>query len=776
MKKLILPVCMLLAAHAGAQLNIVPMPAAVTMGKGYTVIKEPVGFIIYDFDETDTDDNDGSRMFREYLAKQYGIKKIKEGDSRSYGLPTEIHYGTPDSQQAKGSYELKIEPKRIYIKGDAMGRFYAFQTLKQLITVNAKKEVTVPVCTINDYPRFAYRGMHLDVARHFFSAEYVKRYIDYLAFYKFNTLHWHLTEDQGWRIEIKKYPKLTEVGAWRNGTIIGRYPGTGNDNKPYGGFYTQQQIKEIIQYAADRHITIIPEIELPGHSSAAIAAYPELSCFPDEKTGIPGDMISEKSKAATGKLVQETWGVFEDVFCPSENTFTFLENVLDEVMALFPSKYIHIGGDECPKEAWKKSPFCQQLMKDKGLKDEHELQSYFIQRIEKYINSKGRQIIGWDEILEGGLAPNATVMSWRGEEGGIAAAKQKHNVIMTPGSHCYLDHSQTVNEDSVTIGGYLPLEKVYSYEPVPKELNEAEAAYVLGAQGNVWTEYITNPSKLEYMIFPRMTALAEVLWSPKEKRNWKDFERRLPQVVKNCDNWGANYSRAYFDIRATVAPAPDYNGVLWKLESNQPGAKIYYSIGKKNPAGTYREPVLVRGTYVVNGMAAANGRQGGNILSQAFNFNKATGKKITLASQPSAGYPGNGAFTLVDGVQNEKGFARSGEFLGFGGTDCEALIDLGTPQSITSIVVHSLRQQASWIWQPLSVSVMISADGTNYKEIGLTDDFVKKENGRGTMTISFDANQARYVKVKIENWGNIPAGNPGAGNKAWLFVDEIEVK
>jgi hexosaminidase len=493
--------------------------------------------------------------------------------------------------------------------------------------------------------------------------------------------------------------------------------------------------------------------------------------------------------------------VFEDVYCPSEYTFNFLQDVLDEVMALFPSKYIHIGGDECPKEAWKKSPFCQQLMKEKGLKDEHELQSYFIQRVEKYINSKGRQIIGWDEILEGGLAPNATVMSWRGEEGGIAAAKQHHNVIMTPGSHCYFDHSQTANEDSVTIGSYLPLEKVYGYEPIPKELSEQEAAYVLGAQGNVWTEYITNPAKLEYMIFPRMTALAEVLWSPKEKRDWKDFERRLPQTLKLYDSWGANYSKAYFDIKATVMPAPDFNGVLWKLESKLKEAKVYIfslnlkrvSIGSTrsfNPKeanafhnvtrlegiGLYKEPLRIIGNIVVIARTISNGKFVGNKAGEAFNFNKATGKKITLTNPPSNSYPGNGAFTLVDGVQNEKGFTRSGEFLGFSGTNCEALIDLGKPQSITSITVHTLRQQASWIWQPLTVSLMISVDGIDYKQMGLTDDFVKNDNSRGTMKISFDANLARYVKVKIENWGNIPAGNPGAGSKAWLFVDEIEVK
>jgi hexosaminidase len=311
-----------------------------------------------------------------------------------------------------------------------------------------------------------------------------------------------------------------------------RYPGTGNDGLKYGGYYTQEEIKDVVAYAQKRYITIIPEIEMPGHSSAAIAAYPELSCFPNESTKHPKNIAW--SGDTTGKQVQQTWGVFEDVFCPSEYTFNFLQNVLDEVMALFPSPYIHIGGDECPKDSWKRSAFCQQLIKEKGLKDEHELQSYFIQRIEKYINSKGKKIIGWDEILEGGLAPNATVMSWRGEAGGIAAAKQKHNVIMTPGEWVYLDHSQSQNEDSVTIGGYTPVEKVYKYEPVPKELNAEQAKYILGAQGNVWAEYMGNEKKVEYMIFPRMAALSEVLWS--KNRNWKDFERRLMTQFKRYDS------------------------------------------------------------------------------------------------------------------------------------------------------------------------------------------------------------------------------------------------
>lgn len=485
-----------------------------------------------------------AKMLNVYLQKLYGITlPVKNTQVNSKNISSIIFQLTKNSS-GKDAYQLDVKANKIIISSAGNeGLFYGLQTLLQLLpeTKNALSSaaVAIPQLTVKDHPRFQYRGMHLDVGRHFFDVDFIKKYIDYIAFLKYNTFHWHLTEDQGWRIEIKRYPKLTSIGGFRNGTIIGHHPGTGNDNLHYGGFYTQEQIKEVVKYAKDRFITVIPEIEMPGHASAAIAAYPELSCFPDESTKIKDN--TPWSGSREGKQVQQTWGVFEDVFNPSEYTFKFLENVLDEVMQLFPSKYIHIGGDECPKTNWKRSDFCQQLIKEKNLKDEHGLQSYFIQRIEKYLNSKGRKIIGWDEILEGGLAPNATVMSWRGEQGGIAAAQQHHNVIMTPGKFCYFDHAQTKNKDSVTIGGYLPLDTVYNYEPVPKELNDSEAKYILGAQANVWTEYMKNPQKVEYMIFPRMSALSEVLWSPKDSRDLNRFQSELPDIYKRYELWGANY-------------------------------------------------------------------------------------------------------------------------------------------------------------------------------------------------------------------------------------------
>lgn len=531
---------LLCSAFSFAQeVKIIPQPAELITNTGSFVISPKTSLVV-----ASKGDKASAAFFNTYLLEYYGFELavVQKASKNSIVLKSIQNI---DGLKGEG-YSLKSDKDGVLIEGNSnQGTFYGMQTLIQLLPTEKSNSLTIASVQVKDEPRFAYRGSMLDVSRHFFPVSFVKKYIDYLALHKMNYFHWHLTEDQGWRIEIKKYPKLTEIGSKRNGSIIGRYPGKGSDNTPEEGFYTQEEVKDIVKYASDRFVTVIPEIEMPGHSSAAIAAYPMLSCFPNEKTVIPDAMISEKSKQelANGrvKLVQETWGVFTDVYAPTEYTFNFLEDVLDEVMALFPSKYIHVGGDESPKDAWKRSEFCQQLIKEKGLKDEHELQSYFIQRMEKYINKNGRTLIGWDEILEGGLAPNAIVMSWRGEAGGIAAAKENHQVIMTPGSHVYLDHSQTKNEKEVTIGGFTSLEKIYSYEPIPKELNAQQAKYVMGAQGNVWTEYMTNTAKVEYMIFPRLSALSEVLWSPKENKNWTSFQTKIETMKKRYDMWGTNY-------------------------------------------------------------------------------------------------------------------------------------------------------------------------------------------------------------------------------------------
>ncbi len=494
----------------------------------------------------------------EYLADMFShitnsTIKFETGSSGNIELKLD------DTIENDEGYEVSVSYDKIVISGKtSKGVFYGIQTLRQLMpaSIAPQTDVSIPAVTIKDNPRFAYRGMHLDVARHMFPVAFIKKYIDLIAMHKMNTFHWHLTEDQGWRIEIKKYPKLTEIGSKRYGTIIGHHPGTGNDETAYGGFYTQEEVKDIVKYATERHITVIPEIELPGHASAAIAAYPFLSCFPEEPTIVTNNMGSKAGKEAqangTPKIVQETWGVFDDVFCAgNEETFQFLEDVLEEIIPLFPSVYIHIGGDECPKANWKRCPNCQKRMKDNNLADEHELQSYFIQRIEKYLNAKGKKIIGWDEILEGGLAPNATVMSWRGEKGGIEAAKQQHDVIMTPGHSCYFDHYQTEDKanEPLAIGGKTTVADVYAYDPTPKELTDAENKYILGAQANVWTEYMKTSDYVEYMILPRMTALSEVVWSSKENRDFEDFKSRLNTMKNRYDAMGLNYAKHVFETK-----------------------------------------------------------------------------------------------------------------------------------------------------------------------------------------------------------------------------------
>jgi|CXWL01.1.fsa_nt_gi hexosaminidase len=771
-------------AAEAQQINIIPQPVSVQVRTGSFTISYKTVIL--------TEDSAGkqsAKFFIDYLKSIYGIQlPIVEKAVSGYILirKKKLTYNS----KANG-YTLVIEKNKILLEGETnAGTFYGIQTLIQLLpmppTITQRHTLLNISCLyITDHPRFAYRGLHFDVSRHFFPVEYVKKYIDYIALHKMNYFHWHLTDDQGWRIEIKKYPKLTSVGAWRDGTIIGRYPGTGNDHIHYGGFYTQEQIKEVVKYAAERYITVIPEIEMPGHSMAALAAYPQLGTWPDSVY-----------------KVSQTWGIngmFNNVLNPSEYTFNFLQNVLDEVMQLFPAPYIHIGGDECDKQWWKKSSFCQQLMKEKGIKDEHALQSYFIQRIEKYVNSKGKKIIGWDEILEGGLAPNAVVMSWRGEQGGIDAAKQNHDVIMTPGNPVYFDHTQSQNEDSVTIGGYNPIEKVYAYEPIPKELNAEQAKHVLGAQANMWTEYMKNTRKVEYMLFPRLSALSEVLWSPKEKRNWDGFQKRLMVQFKRYDLWKVNYSKEYFALKASVLPTSNFQGIIWKLskkgdkekikvQENGPGMKFisekdYETIVRKT--GKYEASLVDILSETSNeGRRRINYNTLSPLIVQNFHFSKATGKKISLTNPASEKYPGDGAFTLVNGVINEKGFARSREFLGFNGTNCEAVIDLGESQLVSFVVVNTLNRISSWIWRPLTAEVFGSGDGMNWYSLKLTDDFEEKNparpaggdgTGKGTMTMAFKATYAQFIKVVITNWGEIPAGNPGAGHKPWLFVDEIEV-
>jgi len=555
------------AQDTDPNLGIIPAPVSVKKSAGTFVLSQETQLF------ADSLDNKAVIFLSDYLKNTAMLHiPLKQNSGQSISNSIILTSVGTDSLPAEG-YRLTITPNNITIAAKGAGLFYGIQTLIQLIPADKGAVAKLPCVQIEDYPRFDYRGLMLDVCRHFFSIQFVKKYIDLMAAYKLNTFHWHLTDDQGWRIEIKKYPKLTEIGSRRAETVIGNYHDRTPqqfDNTPYGGYYTQDEIRDVIKYAADRYITIVPEIEMPGHAMAALASYPELGCEP-----------------SLNYQVQGTWGVFRNVYCPSDKTFSFLEDVLTEVIALFPSKYIHIGGDEAPKDVWKESKFCQQLIKKLKLKDEHGLQSYFIQRIEKFVNSKGRSIIGWDEILEGGLAPNATVMSWRGEEGGIAAAQQNHDVIMTPSSGgLYIDHAQGfLNTEPLSIGGNEPLTKIYRYDPTPEVLSDDQKKHILGVQANLWTEYIPTENKAEYMLLPRMMALSEIAWAPLANKNFKDFsETRLPSHLAWLDKNDFDYrvpsaigakDTVYFADKVTV-----------DLKSSVKGAKVYYTIDGYTPRET----------------------------------------------------------------------------------------------------------------------------------------------------------------------------------------------
>lgn len=522
-------------------ISVIPEPVASELKSGSFTLDRTTSIVA---DTTDWDIKNVAQQLRSHIESAIGypvaIKTDKVSGSENAIVIRKKQIAALDGHES--GYQLSVSGSEVDITaptGD--GLFYGMHTLLQLLPaqiyqtdytlVPQDTKWNIPALVITDYARFSYRGMHLDVGRHFFPVAYIKRYIDIMAMHKMNRFHWHLTEDQGWRIEIKKYPKLTEIGAWRDSTIVGhlRDEPAIYDGKRYGGFYTQKEVKEIVAYAKERYITIVPEVEMPGHASASLAAYPELGCKPE-----------------SNYRVKTKWGISEDIYCPSEQTFSFLEDVLTEVMALFPGEYIHIGGDEAPKKQWEESELAQEVIKREGLKNEHELQSYFITRIEKFLNENGRQIIGWDEILEGGLAPNATVMSWRGIEGGIKAAQQQHDVIMTPTSHLYLDYYQADPEaEPLTIGGFTTLEKTYSYEPIPEELTTEEAKYIMGAQANVWTEYIKSPQKAWYMAYPRASALAEITWSPKEKRSWNGFWKRLQPHFNRLEVLGVKAAEHY---------------------------------------------------------------------------------------------------------------------------------------------------------------------------------------------------------------------------------------
>ena len=544
---------------------------------------------------------------------------LNEKLSKAAGFELQVVDARPDedaicfvaAEMPSESYAINVQPAAISVEyGDGAGAFYALQTLFQLLPVEIfaqerQKGIdwVVPCCAIEDAPRFQYRGMHLDVCLHYFDLEFLKKYIDIMAAHKVNRFHWHLTEDQGWRLEIKKYPLLTEKGQWRKETVVGSLSSGVYDGIPHGGYYTQEQVKELVKYAADRYVTIIPEIELPGHALAAIACYPELSCG-----------LEDHYETAT------RWGIFKQVYCPKETTFEFLEDVFDEVFELFPSELIHIGGDECPKASWKACPDCQALIRKLGLKDEYELQSYFVTRMEKYINSKGRQIIGWDEILQGGLAPNAKVMSWLGEEGGIKAAQQHHEVVMSPHYKYYLDYWQAdPYSEPLAMSGPTTLRTMYDYEPVPEVLTPEESKYIIGVEGCVWTEYMPTPERVEYMAWPRMCAIAETGWTRRVKE-WDGFVQRLEKHFGRLDGMEVEYCEAFFSPMIVFHKDTPHNMVV-TMTVDAPGAEIHYTLDGSVPTADspkYEIPFSINRSQTVTAAAYRDGRQIGEIKSKRF--------------------------------------------------------------------------------------------------------------------------------------------------------------
>jgi hexosaminidase len=535
-------------------LNIVPLPVSVKPLPGIFTLNNQTRIVAVDQESRRI-----AALFDDFLLSNYGFHLEVETTAPKRGGYISFARAGARKLPSEG-YRLMITPAEVRVVGQSAGLFYGMQTLTQLLPLGLKPSVALPGVDITDYPRFHYRGVLLDVARHFFSVTFLKNFLDLMAQYKINRFQLHLTDDQGWRIEIKKYPKLTELGPQSEG------PSAEDNSDPYvRGYYTQEQIKDVVAYAQARFITVIPEIEMPGHSGAALSAYPELGCTPPPSEG------------------NTSGQVHNDVFCPKEETFSFLQNVLSEVITLFPGPFIHIGGDEVSKDSWKHSADAQEVMKREELKDENELETYFVQRMEKFLRSKGRRTIGWDEILEGGLAPNAIVMSWRGEGGGIAAAKQKHEVIMTPTDYCYFDYNQgDAKREPPSIGGFIPLEKVYEYNPMPGELTSEEQKYVLGAQGNLWSEYISTPQHLEYMTFPRLLALSEVAWSPLESKDYANFQQRLPYHLSRLEKQDTNYRIPEPEGLKDFYTATD-DHLRVQLNSLVPGSQIYYTLDGSTP-------------------------------------------------------------------------------------------------------------------------------------------------------------------------------------------------
>lgn len=749
-----------------ADYQVVPLPQKVEMQEGEPFKLNSATKIVY------AQGNEKLRKTAEFLADYLKLSTgltltVTDASSSDNSILLQTGF-THENAEA---YTITINTAQVVIKGASdAGVFYGVQTLRKSIPAQSKgMDVVLPQVTITDYPRFAYRGMMLDVGRHFFPVEFIKKYIDILALHNMNRFHWHLTDDQGWRIEIKKYPLLTEIGSKRSETLIGK--GTGKfDGQPYGGFYTQAEAKEIVAYAEDRFITVIPEIDLPGHMLAALTAYPELGC-----TGGPYE-------------VEKTWGVFDDVLCiGNEKTHEFIEDVFTELIDIFPSNKIHVGGDECPKTRWETCPKCQAKIKELGLKKDSEhsaeekLQSYCISRAAKFLNSKGREIIGWEEILEGGVPEGATVMSWRGVEVGIEAAKLKRDVIMSPSTHLYFDYYQTLNIDNVplAIGGYIPLERAYEFDPIPKELSIADQKYIIGVQANLWTEYILTSDQVEYMILPRAAALSEVQWSAPESKDYDKFLQRLLKLTKHYDLSGFNYAKHIFDIASKVTPNPAKEAVEVEMTTFD-NAPIYYTLDGTEPTARstkYEKPLEIKEALTLKAVAVRpNGES--LVYTETFSINKATFKAIELKTQaPEVRYTFGGVSALVDGLVGGKGYS-DGNWIGFLGEKVEVVIDLKKETDISSIKIGTFVSINDWIFGATGLIVSTSNDGTSFKEVvnkTYPEATATQELGRINLEETFSPENVRYLKVTIPKTAKLPSWHPGAGRDVFLFIDEIQV-
>lgn len=717
---------------------IIPMPTTY-VSSGNTIVLEELISVSKTNLPTFAED-----ILKWYFTDELGINTVfvKEGG--------EVHFKRL-SNVPSDFYSIDVKKNIVISYSSEASCFYALQSLKQLIQKD-KGICEIPECFLSDQPKFSWRGMHLDVSRHFFSVEEVKKYLDWMARYKFNTFHWHLTDDQGWRIEIKAFPKLTQIGSIRAQTKVGHASGNQDeyDGTQEKGFYTQDDIKEVVKYASKLFIQVVPEIEMPGHARAALAAYPEFSC---EEKDLP---------------VAQTWGVFDEIFCSKDTTIKFLQAILSEVIPLFPGKYIHIGGDEAPKTKWQNCSNCQAQIRKNGLKNESELQSFFIRQMDAFLIAKGKTLIGWDEILEGGLSENAAVMSWRGTQGGIEAAEQHHDVVMSPGSHCYFDHYQSDRKsEPLAIGGFTSLEKVYSFDPIPDNLSPQLNSFILGAQANLWTEYISDWSQVEYMILPRMIALSEVLWSD----NNKDFPNFLERLVRfelpYLDKKKANYSKAAFYLETKLTTSND--GIVLEFEGRNKDSFIEIEKDesdksiikeKNNKLHVLRKshPRLQRITV------KSKTEKGIDTFSIELLQHPTLGKPWLIESPLSNSYPGKGGLTLSDGILGARPW-NGKDWLGFDTKEIKMAIELPKSQKVNGIYLSFLSAESSWIHLPKTVKIDYSKNGTSWKslEVNIQGEFQRVVLNR----------KAKSVKLTILNKGKIEEGKPGSGNAPWLFMDEI---